>query len=238
VGWQLVSEQRAETSAPKPSRVSASGPSLQLQRDRPVSPFGTILARFLEVHMGCLAAVFIDAEGECVDYASQLEIFDALVLGAQLCPLTLSLSEMGERCGAGALVLWVVEASERDLVVRRVSEELTVVVAVSSGSLGARLLRSMAPLAEALRREAGLAAPAWEPWGEALNVQLRPAMGWGYAPLAVVTRDGVSTPVEVLGRWTEHGTISTREVVCFRVSCGGEELTLSHDLSLDRWQRR
>lgn len=218
--------------------MGRSAPPLVLQRDRPISPFGEILARFVEVHTGCLAAVFVDADGECIDYASQVDVFDALVIGAQLSPQSHALGRLSQQHGGGALVLWVLEASERDVVVRRVSDELTVVIALEAGALGARLLRSTAPLAEALRREAAIPAPSWEPWGEPMPVELRTAGGWGYAPAALITPDGRREPIEVLGRWTEHGSISTREVVCFRVRCGGEELTLSHDLSLDRWQRR
>lgn len=229
-------EERTHGGAHRPSRAAEAAPLL-LKRDRPPSPFAAILARFVEVHPGCLAAVFVDADGECVDYASQLDVFDALILGAQLCPVTHAIDTRSKQRG-GALVLWVVEASERDIVVRRVTDELTVVVALTAGSLGARLLRAMAALAEALRREAGLATPSWEPWGGALSVRLRPAAGWGYAPGELVASDGTAQPIEVLGRWSEHGSISHREVVCFRVRCGGEELTLSHDLSLDRWQRR
>jgi hypothetical protein len=209
-----------------------------LLRDRPPSPFANILASFLEVHPRTLVAVFVDGEGECVDYASRLDPFEALVLGAQLLPLTLDLAVRMRKQGGGALVSWMVEAEGRDLVVRRVTEDHSVIVALAAGAVSARLLRALSALAEALRREAGFDLPSWDPWGEGLEVETRPAAGWGYAPCRLTRHDGQTQPLEVLGRWSERGSISAQDVVCFRVRAGEDELTLAHDRSLDRWHRR
>lgn len=212
--------------------------ALTLKRDRPESTFAVILRGFVEVHPTVHAAVFVDRDGECVDYATSLEPFDAQVIGAQLAQVTLDLVCRVPRWGAGALVLWVLEAGTREFVVRRVSDEHAVVAALARGSVSARLLRSMGALAEALRREGELAAASWEPWGERFAVELRRSAGaWGYAPSAI-GRAGARRPVEVLGRWVERGTISAQEIVCFRVRCGEEELTLVYDRSLDCWTRR
>jgi hypothetical protein len=209
-----------------------------LKRDRPESLFAVILRGFLQVHPAVLAAVFVDRDGECVDYASSLEPFDAQVIGAQLADVTRDLVGRVPGWGAGALVLWLLEAGSREFVVRRVSEEHSVVAALQRGGVNARLLRSMGALAEALRREGALAAAGWEPWGERFAVELRrSAGGWGYAPSAIGGASGL-LPVEVLGRWVERGSISAQEIVCFRVRCGPEELTLVYDRTLDRWHRR
>jgi hypothetical protein len=211
---------------------------LTLKRDRPESTFAVILRGFIEVHPALHAIVFVDRDGECVDYATSLEPFDAQLIGAQLAQVTLELVRSVPRWGAGALVLWVLEAGEREFVVRRVSEEHAVVAALARGGVNARLLRSMSALAEALRREGALAAAGWEPWGERFAVELRrSAGGWGYAPSAI-DQAGGRQPVEVLGRWVERGAISAQEIVCFRVRCGPEELTLVYDRSLDCWTRR
>jgi hypothetical protein len=196
------------------------------------------LRSFVEVHPAVLAAVFVDRDGECIDYASSLDPYEAQVIGAQLSQITLDLSRQVPGWGGGALVLWVLEAASREFVVRRVSDEHAVVTGLERGGVNARLLRSMGALAEALRREAALTAADWEPWGDGFMVELRrSAGGWGYAPSAMGPASA-QRPVEVLGRWVERGSISSQEIVCFRVRCGPEELTLVYDRSLDRWLRR
>lgn len=235
MGRSLV---RASGDRIEAAREEAEPCARALQRDRPTSPFGQVLARFIAAHPACLAAVLVDAEGECVDYATVLPVFDALVTGAQLAALSTGVAASLAAQGAGALVMWAIEAAQRAFVVRRVADDLSVVFAVASEGLGAHLLRAAAPLAEALRREAGVDTPAWEPWGEALRVTLRSADGWEYAPATLATASGAAQAVEVLGRWHERGLLSTQAVVCFRVRCGTEELTLCHDRNLDRWQRR
>lgn len=206
-------------------------------RDRPESQFGRILAGFMEVHADVLSAAFVDADGECIDYASRIEPYDAQVIGAQLSALG---AEMGARLGrdAGEVILWVLEGTEREFVVRRVTDEHAVALALSPQGTRPVLLRAMSALAEALRREAGLAVPPWDPWGEPFDVAVRPSSGWGYAPHMMAVGQGPRQLVEVLGRWTEHGSISAEEIVCFRVRCHDQELTLAHDRSLDRWYRR
>jgi hypothetical protein len=212
--------------------------SAPLPRDRPESPFARILASFIEVHPTVSCAAFVDGQGECIDYGTRTDPFDAQVIGAQLSALSADLVERLARLSAGALILWVVEAAEREFVVRRVTDEHLVVVALRPRGVSGRLLRAMSALAEALRRESGLAAPAWDPWGESFQVAVRVSSGWGYAPCALQVGDAASLPLEVLGRWTESGSISAEEVVCFRVRAHDQELTLAHDRSLDRWYRR
>lgn len=209
-----------------------------LARDRPESPFAHILAGFVEVHAEALSAAFVDRDGECIDYATRLDPFEAQVIGAQLSAVSADLARRLAALQAGALILWVVEAERREFVVRRVTDEHIVTVALPAQSLNARVLRAMSALAEALRREAGLAVPSWDPWGEPFQVAIRPSPGWGYAPCALQVGEGASQALEVLGRWTERGSISAEDIVCFRVRADDSELTLAHDRSLDRWYRR
>ena len=65
------------------------------------------------------AAVFVDDEGECVDYYSRMGLFDTKVAGAQLHEITHAILEHGTR------FLWAphayhVVADSREIVVRRV----------------------------------------------------------------------------------------------------------------------
>ena len=209
-----------------------------LVRDRPESPFARILAGFVEVHAAVLSAVFVDREGECIDYASRIDPFEAQVIGAQLALVSADLVQRFGRLQAGAVIVWVIEAEEREFVVRRVTDEHTVAVALTVRGVSARVLRAMSVLAEALRREGALPVPAWDPWGEPFEVTVRPSAGWGYAPCMLAVGQAETQLLEVLGRWTEHGAISADEVTCFRVRCGDQELTLAHDRSLDHWYRR
>lgn len=209
-----------------------------LRRDRPENRFGQILAGLLDAHRQVDSAAFVDGLGECVDYATRLDPYEAELAGAQMQNVTADLARRMASLNAGALVLWTVEAGQRDFVVRRVTDEHCVVLALISHGVTAHLLRSMGALAAALRREGELDAPSWDARGEVYQVHVRPSLGFGYAPQAVSLGDEAPTPVEVLGRWTERGFISTQEVICFRVRCQGRELTLTHDRSLDRWHRR
>lgn len=208
------------------------------RRNRPESRFGHILALLLTDHPQVETATFVDGQGECIDYASRIDPFEAEVAGAQLQDASAGLRASLEKVSDGALVMWTVEAARRDFVVRRVTEEHCVVVALTAHGVTAHLLRSLPALAEALRREGDLDAPPWDVRGEVYQVNVRPSQGFGYAPEAVALDDGEPTPVEVLGRWTERGFISAEEVVCFRVRCQGRELTLTHDRYSDRWHRR
>jgi hypothetical protein len=209
-----------------------------LARDRPESPFSRILAGFVEMQPVVLSATFVDGEGECIDYASRLDPYEAQVIGAQLQVVSAELAARLRALQGGDLILWVLEAELRDFVVRRVTDEHSVAVALTHHGLSARLLRAVAVLAEALRRESGLGVPAWDPLAVPFEVQVRPSSGWGYAPCTLRVGAAASQPLEVLGRWIERGSISAEDVVCFRVRAKDQELTLAHDRSLDRWYRR
>jgi hypothetical protein len=207
-------------------------------RDRPETPFSRILEDFMRAHAAVRAAVFLDAEGECVDYASRAEPFEALVFGATLLNPTKALLAAAGPLAAGELVLWVLETERLDGVVRRVSDEHLLALWLERDGFSARLMRATSSLAELLRREAGIGAPAWEPEGESVEVELREAAGWGYAPRRVHGPGEPAGEVEVLGRWTERGAISAQEAVCFRVRVAGRECTLVHEPALQRWHRR
>jgi hypothetical protein len=73
----------------------------------------------------------------------------------------------------------------------------------------------------------------------ALEVTVRSAVGWPYAPLAF-NQEGVRIGIsDVLGRWVEADEAATHEVVCFRVRTEeGQELTLVHDPAGDGWRVR
>jgi hypothetical protein len=185
-----------------------------------------------------LGAVFLDQDGECIDYASVREPYEIMVFGATLLLPTQAILRSAGRLGLGAPVLWLLEAGTLDAVVRRVSDEHLVALWLERDQLSAGVLRALTPLAEVLRRESGLATPTWDPAGEPIEVEVREAVGWGYAPARVRRKGQASLDLEVIGRWNEPGSLSAQPAVCFRVRDAEQELTLVHEPSVSRWYRR
>jgi hypothetical protein len=70
-----------------------------------------------------------------------------------------------------------------------------------------------------------------------MDVAVRSAVGWPYAPASFV-REGLRVIVsDVLGRWPEEETGGA--LVCFRVrTLDGQEMTLVHDVARDGWSAR
>ncbi|HJL16761.1 MAG TPA: hypothetical protein RMH99_13950 [Sandaracinaceae bacterium LLY-WYZ-13_1] len=206
-------------------------------RDQDESAFTPILRRLLYRATGILAVCFVDFEGECVDYCSALSPFDTKVAGAQMRVTVSELIERMAKLDAGHAWLLQVHAQHRDFVVRHVDDEFLLVAVLKPRALTRRLMGGIEQTVTELRREAGLDVPAWEPVLDSVRVEVREAVGWPYAPAAYVDEGGRRVPIaDVLGRWLE-GT-GRRSRVFFRVRTeAGEEITLVHDRSHDRWER-
>lgn len=182
------------------------------------------------------AAVFVDVDGECIDYASREPPFEAMVFAATLLNPTREMVERASARNRNGPVQWLLEAEALSAIVRRVSDEHVLAVWLEPSAISVQILRDVVPLAESLRVESGLTAPSWDPIGEPVEVELREAKGWGYAPRAL--KGSRSGALEVLGRWTEAVGIAAQATVCFRVRLADAELTLVHDPATDRWYRR
>lgn len=206
-------------------------------RDQGESAFTDILRRLLYRTTGLLAVAFVDGEGECVDYCSALDPYEAKVAGAQLLVTMAEASARMAGLGVGTTYDLTVHGSARDMVVRRISDEYLLVVVTKPRALTKRLTGGIEHAVIELRREAGIDAPAWEPVLDSVRVEVRSAVGWPYAPAAFFGDDGARRGIaDVLGRWMEGSGVQSR--VCFRVRTDeGEELTLVHDRAHDRWER-
>jgi len=207
-------------------------------RDQAESGFTEIMRRLLYRATGLLAVAFVDGNGECVDYCSALDPFEAKVAGAQLIITMTELTERMHRLDAGLSFMLTVHGKDRDLVVRRVSEEYLLVLVTKPKTLTRRLTGAIEHAVIELRREAGIDPPSWEPVLDSVRVEVRRAVGWPYAPAAFfVGETGARMGItDVMGRWMEGSGIQSR--VCFRVRTDdGEELTLIHDRAHDRWER-
>ncbi len=206
-------------------------------RDTEETGFTPLLRELWATEPAVLAAVFVDQEGECVDYCSSLDPFDAKVAGAHLQIIMAEVREFADRVGAGRPSTFELHGSERDILVKEVGEGFSLVVVVHGRQTDQSLLAGVDDTVDDLRRESGIDPPEWDPASE-LEVSIRKATGWPYAPRAFVERGRHHEIAAVLGRWEESGGLAGDHLVCFRVrtSTGGE-LTLAYDEEERRWMR-
>ncbi|MDH5674523.1 MAG: hypothetical protein OEZ06_20520 [Myxococcales bacterium] len=207
----------------------------EADREELDSSFTPILRRVRREEPAVLAVAFVDLEGECVDYASALDPFEAKVAGAHVHVVMAEFVARQQKLGLRTPFFLRIRASERLLWAHRIADEYLLVVLAAPEVNEERLDRLIAETSVALRREAGLPPPSWEPSGT-LKVIVREAVGWDYAPVAFEDGDRTVTVSAVLGRWIEPGGIEGDELVCFRVCVeDGHELTLVHDPGRDGW---
>lgn len=218
--------------------TSAGDAPREAPRDQAASDFTPILRRLLYASSGVLAVVFVDWEGECVDYCSALPPFDAKVAGAHMQIVMADIAARAARVGGVTRMLHIV-GDVRELLVRRVSEEYVLTVVVDEGGAVRRVLEAVERAVYEIRHEAALVAPSWDPIDPGLMVELRSAVGWPYAPAAFSEQAKRVVVQHVIGRWIEGAASTGGDLVCFRVRTEtGEELTLAHDPVSDRWIRR
>jgi hypothetical protein len=201
-------------------------------RDTRESAFTPALRRLWRVDSRILAVVFVDPEGECVDYCSTLTPFEAKVAGAQMLVDVTDVTERLRTLEWGETIEVEVHAAGREIYARRVDDAYLLIVVVEAGGASIALTRAIERAVLEIRREADLETPAWDPL-ESLEVGLRDAVGWEYAPTSFEL-DGERVEVaDVLGRFVDEEDAG---LVCFRVrTAEGLELTLARDEIVDRW---
>jgi predicted regulator of Ras-like GTPase activity (Roadblock/LC7/MglB family) len=207
----------------------------EASRDQGETAFTRVLRQLRRQRPDVLAVCFVDPEGECVDYSSELSPFDAKVSGAHLQVITEQVRRSMATLGAGEPMELQILAEDRDMLARRVDDDYVLVVVARSGAFGSELMAALDHAVLDLRDEADLPTPSWDC---PLEVETRRATGWEFAP--TVCRQGSRSIriSDVLGRWIEPGQIAGGELVCFRVrSDGNQELTLAYDRVRDRWLR-
>ena len=209
----------------------------EAKRDQMESSFTPILRKAWSASASVLSLAFVDSEGECIDYVSSLDPFEAKVSAAHALVLVEGLRAARSKLGLADPALLSIAGSRRELWAWRVSPDYLLVAVLVPGADHAQIRGVLASAGREFREEVGMRAPGWEPTGGALEVVVRPAVGWPYAPQSF-RQDGVRVVVtDVLGRWVE-GTAED-EIVCFRVRTEeGQELTLVHDSNGDGWRVR
>jgi len=208
-------------------------------RDQEATGFTPILRTVWSATPSVVAVAFADMMGECVDYVSSLDPFDAKVSAAHALIVISRLLESGEKLGGGAPVMLEIAADEREIWARRVSEEYVLVVVTDAGADRVLVRQAIGRAVVALRDEGGISVPTWDLPLSVLQVEVRTAVGWAYAPSAY-HENGSRVPIAaVIGRWLDDPDAAAVRSVCFRVrNHRNEELTLVHDPSSDQWQRR
>lgn len=212
------------------------GSRQEAPRDLAESAFTPILRRLWDQLDSLVAAAFVDLEGECIDYISRLDPFEAKVTAAHMHMLLGAIAASWTKLGAGEPYVLEIEAAQRAVCVRRIGGEyLLVVVLEGEGDFTVRDDAITLACAE-FRGEVGLRPPVWEAAQHRLSVRVRPATGWEYAPQGY-SDGGVRVMItDVLGRWTEPGGILGEDLVCFRVrTAEGREITLVHDPDGKGW---
>lgn len=205
-------------------------------RDLAESAFTPILRRLWDRTPALLSAAFVDREGECIDYVSRVEPYEAKVCAAHMHMLMGVLASSREKLPVGEPFGLEISADEREIWAQRVAEDYVLVVVLLHGFDRTELRDAINFANTEFRHEVGLGLPSWEGSGRRLSVRVRAAKGWTYAP-DNYTDSGVRVTItDVLGRWTELGSLSEEELVCFRVRTDeGQELTLVHDPDGNGW---
>ncbi len=175
------------------------------ERDQAESAFGVVLAQLCR-HTGARAAALVDAEGETVDYAGELEPFEVRVAAAEWRIVLARLQE-------SRVVAWRtttelrVRAHRATYVVHALPEDYALVVVGPRFSFTVSP-RALSEAAHGLVLEAGLSSPhrgLSEVWRrvrvQASGAQRRPTALWrasAWAPLELLGRcaDAPLTPGE------------------------------------------
>lgn len=211
------------------------------KRDQEESVFTAILRKLWQALPMTLAASFVDTQGECIDYVSALDPFDAKVSGAHGQMMIQGLQGQASRLGLDQPFVLTAWADDRELWARRITEEYFLVVVLAPGGDADLVNRLIEEAGREFRIEVGAPSPSWEVVVRSLDVKVRPAVGWLYAPSAFREDDRWVTITDVLGRWLESGDDSEvgEALVCFRVRTeAGHELTLINHSAGAGWELR
>lgn len=207
-------------------------------RDQSETTFTPMLRRAYEATPSALAFAFVDQEGECIDYVSAIDPFETKVCAAHAYVLIDALHGRQARLRLEQPFALEIATDSRCLWARRMCADYVAVAVVTPDADRGKLEAILTELSREFRGEAGIETPSWDA-ARGIEVMIRSAVGWAYAP-AAFNEGGLRVAVsDVLGRWTEPGGVNGDEVVCFRVRTQeGQELTLMHDPGIDGWQVR
>lgn len=208
-------------------------------RDQIETEFTPILRMLFRSVPGSTAVVFVDDEGETVDYCSSADPFSARVIGAQLQVTAREIARVIRRLGGGEMSTAEVWGSSGQLIVRRLGGGYFLMVATEEPVDSQRVTLPIEEAVAALRAEGALAVPHWDPVRPPLRVLCGDSEAWGFAPATVGSGDREKAVTVVLGSWKESPGLLGSPQACFRVQFeDGTEMTLAYDADHDRWWPR
>ncbi|NLY94898.1 MAG: hypothetical protein GXY23_12835 [Myxococcales bacterium] len=208
------------------------------ERDQVESNFTRLLREFMSTDPRYLASIFVDREGECVDYCAVIDPYDAKVAGAHLQVVLGEIRPAIKRLMLGEVEHFVAYGGARDLALRRVDDEYSVVLVAAMGGVDDDTIAALSGLAHELRMEAALAPAAFESYYGPLEVEVRDSVGFNFAP-ASFRVGGTYVEIDaVLGRFREGGGIAGGTLECFHVrDARGDEYLLAYDDANRRWHK-
>lgn len=199
-------------------------------RDLAATGFTPILEALVHDLPETLCAVFVDAEGETIDYATRIDPFEARVVGAEAAIPLSRARALARRTGLGDILEVRLDGARRTLLARQVTEACALVLMVDAPSVRVEAVEHCARAAEALCIESGHPLPG------ALRVlravELQDGVGQAL-PRAFVEGGTRRTVSAVLGTLPgpAHDTFLVR-------TDDGEELVLEHQHATGRWSRQ
>jgi hypothetical protein len=218
-----------------PMSASRDVPRVEAARDQDENAFTAILRRLYDAVPAVIAAVFVDMEGESIDYVAAIEPYEAKLAAAHMHMLLNGMCLPKSSATLGETFAFELVSAGREVWVRRFCEEYVLVVLLEPGFDASELRDAIATAGRGFRHEAGLDTPPWES-REQLSVRLRASAGWNYAPVGFSVAGERFGIAAVLGRWTEPARPGEPSWVCFRVRTQhGQELTLAHDERTEAW---
>jgi predicted regulator of Ras-like GTPase activity (Roadblock/LC7/MglB family) len=208
------------------------------ERDQAESSFTRLLREFMESDPRYLAGIFVDREGECVDYCSSLDAYDAKVAGAHLQVVLGEIRPSLKRLVLGEPESFVVHGTERDLALRRVDEEYSVILVTAGGGVDEDTMAALGQLAHDLRVEAGLSPAHFESHYGKLEVEVRESVGFPFAPTSIRVGALHIEIDDVLGHFRESGGLAGGTLECFHVrDADAKEFLIAYDDSNGRWHK-
>lgn len=199
-------------------------------RDLAPTGFTAILEALVQGLPEALCAVFVDGEGETIDYASRIDPFDARIVGAEAAIPLSRARALARLTELGDILELRIDGARRTLLARHVTDDCTLVLVVDEPSVRVAAVERCAQAAQALCIESGHPLPG------ALRVLRAVERQHGVEramPRAFIDGGARRTVSAVLGvqRGPAHDTFLVR-------TDAGEELVVEHEHATGRWRRQ
>jgi len=205
-------------------------PASLLPRDVATTGFTSILEGLVESLPEALCAIFVDGEGEAIDYATRIDPFEAKILGAESALPLARARALARLTNLGEILELRFDAARRAVLARQVTDACTLVLLVQSPSVRIAAVERCALAAQALCIEAGQPLPG------ALRVLRVVELQSGTdraLPQAFIDGGARRIVAAILGvQWGDAcNTFLVRTDT-------GEEMVVEHTFATGQWRRR